>query len=174
MIMNTSQLLRAIRSDMLLVDFCLGVFPADKLPVVRRTPSCLIANTDPHTKAGTHWLLLIFPTPNTCEFFDSYGRHPPPAFARVLRTYDRVKCNRRQVQSAGTTVCGPHCLYVAYCRARGVPFASILDDLYTTDPVQNDRDVSAFVTDTFGQAAPLVSHALICEQVCRVMEKIYK
>ena len=37
-----------------------GVYPTDKLPIVNKYPSGLIANTDPHDKPGTHWVATYF------------------------------------------------------------------------------------------------------------------
>ena len=51
-----------------------GVYPTDKLPIVNKYPSGLIANTDPHDKPGTHWVVTYFILLwESGVFFDSYG-----------------------------------------------------------------------------------------------------
>ncbi len=115
-------MLRAVHSDPLLDDLCLGVFPVDKIPPVMKYPSCLIANTDPHTKPGQHWVLLVFPTNDECEYFDSYGRQPQGKFDKILELFQTLLMSHVQVQSSLSSVCGAHCLFVAYmrCEHRGL------------------------------------------------------
>ena len=75
--MNTQQIKRALeRNPQTEKKFC-GVFPADQLLKSLSTFPCgFVANTDPSTKPGTHWVVFYFPTYNTGEFFDSYGQTP--------------------------------------------------------------------------------------------------
>ena len=56
-----------------------GVFPSDKLPIIKTYPAALIANTDPHDQPGTHWIAMYFESPYESEFFDSYG-FPPATY----------------------------------------------------------------------------------------------
>ena len=56
----------------------LGVFARDVLPDVTRDirPWCLILNTNPKIKPGTHWLSLYAPLSGGIELFDSFGFSP--------------------------------------------------------------------------------------------------
>ena len=56
----------------------LGVFARDELPDVSREirPWCLILNTDPKDKPGTHWLALFASRNGPLEVFDSFGLPP--------------------------------------------------------------------------------------------------
>ena len=74
----TSDLQTRAQSDPCIASTFLGVFPSNKLPRKRRYPSSLIANTDPDTKPGQHWIAMYFPSKTKKEFFDSYGM--PPSF----------------------------------------------------------------------------------------------
>ena len=38
-----------------------------------RFPYGFVANTDPSTEPGTHWVAFYFPSRDKGEFFDSYG-----------------------------------------------------------------------------------------------------
>lgn len=73
---TTFELLQAVLQDPILAPVMQGVFPRDKLPIVNKYPSGLIANTDPHDQPGTHWIAMYFISPWESEFFDSYGSPP--------------------------------------------------------------------------------------------------
>ena len=72
--MNTLQLKRALERDTFTKKIFGGVFAADELPKTFDTFPCgLVANTDPSTEPGTHWVAFYFPSRDKGEFFDSYG-----------------------------------------------------------------------------------------------------
>ena len=75
--MNTLQIKRALERDTFTKKIFGGVFAADELPKVMNTFPCgFVANTDPSTEPGTHWVAFYFPSREKGEFFDSYG-YPP-------------------------------------------------------------------------------------------------
>ena len=75
--MNTQQIKRALEHNPKTVKRFCGVFAADQLPKSLSTFPCgFVANTDPSTEPGTHWVVFHFPNHKTCEFFDSYGQQP--------------------------------------------------------------------------------------------------
>ena len=41
-----------------------------------RYPSASVANTDPSSLPGQHWVAFYLLSPSHLEFFDSYGCHP--------------------------------------------------------------------------------------------------
>ena len=49
--------------DPVLAPVMKGVFPSDKLLIVKTYPSAMIANTDPHNQPGTHWIAMYFVSP---------------------------------------------------------------------------------------------------------------
>ena len=57
---TTFELWQAAIEDSMLVPIMQGVYPRDKLPIVNKYPSGLIANTDPHDKPGTHRVATYF------------------------------------------------------------------------------------------------------------------
>ena len=72
--MNTLQLKRALEHNPSTKKIFGGVFAADELPKTFDTfPYGLVANTDPSTEPGTHWVAFYFPSRDKGEFFDSYG-----------------------------------------------------------------------------------------------------
>lgn len=70
---TTFELWQAALQDPILAPVKQGVFPRDKLHIVNKYPSGLIANTDPRDQSGTHWVAMYFISPWESEFFDSYG-----------------------------------------------------------------------------------------------------
>ena len=57
---TTFELWQAAIEDPMLAPIMQGVYPTDKLPIVNKYPSGLIANTDPHDKPGTQWVATYF------------------------------------------------------------------------------------------------------------------
>ena len=71
--MNTKQLECAIMSDVNMKNTVIGVFSADRLPhLPPRRPIAFIANTDPATAPGRHWVAFFIDQQNVVESFDSY------------------------------------------------------------------------------------------------------
>ena len=74
--LSTTQIEKRAHLNGMLSTIWLGVFPADRLPSrITQFPRGLVANTDPSTKPGMHWVAMYFPDTSTSEFFDSYGFH---------------------------------------------------------------------------------------------------
>ena len=149
--MNTQQIERALeRNSKTSKTFC-GVFPADQLPESLSTFPCgFVANTDPSTKPGTHWVVFYFPTHNTGEFFDSYGE-PPEHYNKSFKTYFNSvewKYNTRKLQSSWTEVCGHYCIFYLYQRACGRNMSEIVN-MFGNNALFNDRNVSCYVKKHF-------------------------
>ena len=66
---TTFELWQAAIEDTMLAPIMQGVYPTDKLPIVIKYPSGLIANTDPHDKPGTHCVATYFILLRESEFF---------------------------------------------------------------------------------------------------------
>ena len=69
--MNTLQIKRALERDTFTKKIFGGVFAADELPKTITSPCGFVANTDPSTEPGTHWVAFYFPSREKGEFFDS-------------------------------------------------------------------------------------------------------
>lgn len=55
-----------------------GAFPADQIPKNPRG-KCFIANYDPSTKPGSHWVAFDARKPDQMDFFGSFGLGPDDA-----------------------------------------------------------------------------------------------
>ena len=112
--MNTVQIREALKQDPITSKKFCGVFPSDKLPqTVDRYPCGFVANTDPSSEPGTHWVAFYFPSEQKGEFFDSYGQPPEQyrdSFGDFLEPYE-WQFNTRRLQSAWSDVCGQYCIF---------------------------------------------------------------
>ena len=151
--MDTFQLTQALKQDPKTSRTFCGVFPSDKLPqTIDRKPCGFIANTDPSSEPGTHWVAFYFPTDREAQFFDSYG-HPPEhyvhSFADFLNNHSyEWKFNTRKLQSNWSDVCGQYCIFYLSHRARGHSMNKIVQ-LFSNDTMLNDVKVSQFVKKHF-------------------------
>ena len=118
--LNTLQLTLALRKHAQTASQFIGVFARDELPlIIDKNPAIIIANTDPSTKSGSHWILFYFDNNGNVEYFDSLGKiltHYHKDFLKFIKNdckyYYRVVKNR--IQPVNTTLCGHYCLYYAY------------------------------------------------------------
>ncbi len=149
--MNTQQIERALKHNPKTVKRFCGVFPSDRLPKSLSTFPCgFVANTDPSTEPGTHWVVFHFPNPKTCEFFDSYGQKPEhysESFKTYLKPFEQER-NVRKLQSSWTEVCGHYCIFYLYQRACGHSLNNIVN-MFGNNTLSNDRKVSCYVKKYF-------------------------
>ena len=112
--MNTAQITHALEQDPVTSKKFCGVFPSDKLPqTIDRYPCGFIANTDPNSGPGTHWV-TYFPLEEKGEFFDSYG-HAPEYYRKSFGDFLKSRAqdfNGRKLQSAWSDVCGQYFILV--------------------------------------------------------------
>jgi hypothetical protein len=158
--MNTSQILAIARSDPILDQIMLGVFPSDMLPKITHVPAALIVNLDPSTETGSHWVSLYFD--KRCEYFDSYGRKPEILESYILANSLKYTFNNKQVQSPLTSICGQMCIYLLIWRARGIPYNEIVDTM------NNDYFVAGFVDGIFNMTSEMYNYDFIANQICKV------
>ena len=120
--LNTLQLSWALRKHAQTDSQFVGVFARDEIPlIIDQIPAIIIANTDPSTKSGSHWILFYFDNNGNVEYFNSLGKtltHYHKDFLKFIKNtcnyYSRVVKNR--IQPVNTTLCGHYCLYYAYSR----------------------------------------------------------
>jgi len=105
-----------------------GVFARDRVPDRKK---CLIFNTDPSTKPGSHWVAIY-----DNLYFDSYGQKSPFSGHKQV-IFDPV-------QSPGSSCCGQHALYFLHQTSRGLPLK------YSSNKLRNDRDVAKWLCKRFG------------------------
>ena len=112
--MNTLQIKWALERNAFTKKIFARVFDADEVPEIIDTFPCgFVANTDPSTEPGTHWIAFYFPSREKGEFFDSYG-NPPEHYG--FKFYKIETCNKHKLQSLWSNVCGQYCIFYLYIK----------------------------------------------------------
>ena len=119
----------------------LGVFSADSLPKRMPASTLAIVNCCNRNLPGLHWIAL-YQGLTVLEMFDSFGL-PPQMYNLQLPRADVVTYNAKQIQSNNSVVCGQHCLYYSYFKARGYAINDIIS-VFSNDYCNND----VYVYDT--------------------------
>ena len=103
----------------------LGVFARDELPDVTREirPWCLIINTDPKNRPGTHWLALYAPLAGGIELFDSFGLSPKIYSLNGLDPFHLSFA----LQSPSTSACGHYCIVYIYLCSHNHSYSDIVN-----------------------------------------------
>lgn len=163
--------------------FALGVLPADCLPTISRLQDilrsaalcCFVANTDPATRPGKHWVLFIASNSHgtiQLEYFDSYG------LPMVLYTDLYNGCLRKgllpliklfstvSLQDVTSSVCGHYCILFAHFRAMGHSYKFILDYLRRSHVTALERD--KFVVTTLHSVLRRYCCAMHTSSMCLV------
>lgn len=122
-----------------------GVFPADQIPLLWTHPTAIVANTDDHTKGGSHWVAFYVNEAGHGVYFDSFGQ--PSMIPHHLRTLRRNTIsygrNYTQLQDTGSSVCGQFCIMFLYHMSHGFSLSQFTG-LFTKNLVENDRMVTSF------------------------------
>ena len=142
--MNSLQLKCAINSVPCLKQQVKGVFSRDNLPgKVLQFPSAYICNTDYSTGPGIHWIAIRFNSPETCEFFDSFGQFPSkygPEFCDFIDKNSKICVfNNVKLQGTNSDTCGYHVLYYLIMKCLNINFKMLVNGLY------NHKDADNFV-----------------------------
>jgi hypothetical protein len=154
--MFTSQIRSALASDPVASRYFAGVFPSDMLPNKITFPFSAVANTDPSSKPGRHWVAFHFDSEGNGEYFDSYGK-PPCNTALFNFLIDKnVKCetpdaNPVRLQGFDSDVCGQYCIAFLMKRARGKSMQDIVESFRgkTRKPGAGDAAVARSVNRVF-------------------------
>ena len=156
--MNTAQLDSVLRRILprSKVNF-LGVFARDHVPTtIHNYPACFVANTDPSSKPGEHWVAFYLTTPQKIDFFDSYGFHPRAyGFTLPVTSY-----NHTQYQSLKSNVCGQYCILYLYSRTLCRCSSKL---------AWNDSKVAKWVRSLKASKSPCTNHP--CIQTCKCKNK---
>ena len=129
-----------------------GVYARNRLPRRLRYPCSLVANTDPDTFRGTHWIAIYIDQNRQGEYYDPMGIPPfHAAFENFMHKHCHSwKYNEVQVQYPATTVCGQHCIFYLIHRCTGKSMMDI------TSALRTDVYGNTFIVDDFLQYQKLL------------------
>src|SRR5207237_5940687 len=71
--MNTMELDSILAADCNLAIIYAGTFACDMLPSTVDHPAAIVANADPSSMPGSHWIAFYIDEKERGEYFDSYG-----------------------------------------------------------------------------------------------------
>jgi hypothetical protein len=118
----------------------IGTFARDKLPFKVSKPAGLIANTDPISKPGEHWVAIYIDETGFCEYFDPYGLPPLHIeFEEFMsnNSENGIGFNSQQLQCLTCVTCGFYCVEYIRMRCKKISFCEFLS-YFTKDPYNND------------------------------------
>lgn len=126
-----------------------GTFPLDLLPKKLPLKSFFIANLDPSTKGGSHWIAFIKIDPKICEIFDSLGFNQKLQIVKPhLNFKEKLEFifNETPVQSKNSVLCGKFCVMFIVERMlnQTMDFSDLLSEIFSNDLIKNDTIVSNF------------------------------
>ena len=123
-----------------------GVYPCDKLPSIAWSmrPFVIVANTDPASRPGQHWICMYFDEKGYGEFFDSFGSPPNGIFKLNMDKHCVMwKFNDKQFQSSVSRFCGHYCIWYCMMKNRNISMHTIKHAM-TDDTGLNDYLVHRF------------------------------
>lgn len=108
-------------------------------------PAAIVANTDPHSQPGSHWVAMYLDNDGHCVYFDSYGVPPgiPQHLNRIRKNSRSYTWNTRHLQSFGSKVCGQYCIMFLHYMARGYTLQQFCK-MFSNNQDHNDRIVARF------------------------------
>lgn len=157
--MNNEEIRKILRKT--LPEYFLDTYASNTIPTQPRHkyPYCLVANTDPLGRKGTHWVAIWVQNASHAEYFDPLGnvRGTPPPIAEYLLRYPQVKGSDYKIQKPLSISCGPYCIYFLRARAFTRSYEKVVRGL-AANP-HSDAMVRSYVSNLVSGAAPASSHS---------------
>lgn len=159
-----------MRTDQHVAPFFEGVYAADTLPRhVHKRPALLIANTDPISREGQHWVAFYIGEHGEGEFWDSYGFPPLVSHHRKFlnRLCKKWTFNHTSLQAIDSQVCGEYCVLYLVHRAHGHSLHDFVKKLFCSHPEKNDLTVRRLFKRMFGHKKKCVlPHNMKVQRSC--------
>jgi hypothetical protein len=170
--MNTIQLSLAMSQNKVTKKTFQGIFPSDGLPKKIIKPATVIANTDPSSKPGQHWVAFYFPKRGNAEYFDSSGQFPCNKKFEIFlkKNSASFKFNKKRLQGSLSSTCGHYCAVYLLSRCKGKTMDKFLTKFSETDLIDNDLKIAKlFKTNfrTLQYGAGGTKKYIVCNQTCK-------
>lgn len=109
--------------------------------------------------SGIHWFVIFLISENNVpEFFDSFGREPKRSeILYALKNFERVKYNKKQLQSCFSSVCGIYCCLYIFFRCYNITFESFLSR-FNDKLLENDLKSIKMFKDIFSQTSTFMQN----------------
>ena len=160
--MDTKQLMQICRGDDEICRSFLGVFPADMIPRKITYPCSFIANTEPKTHPGRHWIAVYVDCEGYGTHFCSYGSK---TFSTAMnRLCVDWQANEKRLQSFVSAACGQYCVSFLHFANQNVSLREFLA-LFSDDRMENDEIVVAFVNGLYNEDTSVLDVEFIVNQL---------
>jgi len=169
--MNSSQILCALESDVLLKKYQIGVFANDKIPYLGdNSHIAYIINSAPANHTGEHWVAVYKDHKNEINIFDSFGKHPLIYLSlELINQDDSIVYQTGQLQQNTSDYCGQYCIFFVHMKAKGWNMQKICNLFNIKDKIYNDKLVNAFVTNNY---SCLESQNCFSKQSCTALNSV--
>ena len=166
--MNNKEISIILNSDPGIQKIFIGVFPADKLLIPSKS-GYYVANTDPHSKPGKHWVAFYVPhnEEQPVEYWDSYGFKPPSIFLPFLST--SYKRSTKFIQHPLSSTCGQYCIFYILKRYNGYSMKDIVS-IFSENKLENDIIVNKTIEDHFCLDLDIFDTQYIYQQISKSLK----
>jgi hypothetical protein len=128
------------------------LYPDTNINIIQY-PALIIINTDSSKGPGEHWCVSYFNDKYICDYFDPLGFPPNNTLkgynftSKLFPFCQHIIHNTLAVQTETSNVCGHHCLYFTFLKARKYSLNEIIEKFYSVNPIQNDKFVRKFISN---------------------------
>lgn len=103
-----------------------GCSPCDILPRPTQFPTAIVANLDPASMPGSHWVAIYIASPEKAYYFCPFGDPPRGNLLRYMSQFSDVTRNVCKFQPLDSLNCGYFAMYVLYQLCLGFSFPHVL------------------------------------------------
>ena len=122
-----------------------GVYSCDQIPKTIKRPVAFVVNTQPASKAGEHWQVILLREDGIGEFFDPFGL---VADNKNISDYLDTECDSWgylpiTLQHLFAVSCGLYCVNFIRARQSGLSYADVYKQ-FTTDLTYNELYIYSY------------------------------
>jgi len=107
----------------------MGCYPCNRIPLPRQYPSDIVANLQPDTSSGTHWVGIYVVNPLKVYYFDPLGYAANKCIIEDFfkkYNFNNIKYNKCKIQPLFSSYCGLYVIVFHYYMCKGFSFDNFL------------------------------------------------
>lgn len=178
--MNTEEIEKLLKANVITRKCFRGVFPSDKIPKKRTINfqgvemNSFVFNLDPSYKGGSHWVALVLKKNGKSIYFDSYGLPAQLQKIKDLIGNDDCTYNKQQLQYPLTTVCGQWCIFFLLYASAYIPMQEMYTIFSSKKTLINDHKVNFYINKLFKTKHKVIEKKFLKAQMCRSLKENQK
>ncbi len=121
----------------------LGVYSSDNIKEPKMFPSSCIVNFSPKDTTGTHFVVILYNTPNSCIYYDpmNLGYIPNDIFSYMKTCYGKnVETINFALQHPFSIYCGFYCLLTTMLHLNKIPILKCIQKNFVQYSFSNDEN----------------------------------